>query len=164
MSSNPHSFNRLALLPQNPQKKQVTQLAVLGDCLSKEQACPDGRILSVLCLQNWPVDLGAVAKQCSSLCRMASLLKEHIFNWEPSTCLDSENYSLKNQKWNIYLELNGGRKDGNTSQLCVPVHHRDKFQMSHVYSSSSWSGHTPCPQETLKKYGNNLLVTTVVVW
>lgn len=89
MSSNPHSFNRLALLPQNPQK------AVLGDCISKERVCPDGRILSVLCLQNWPVDLGAVAKQCSSLCRMASLLNEHIFNWEPSTCLDSENYSLK---------------------------------------------------------------------
>lgn len=95
MTSNPHSFNRLALLPKKPQKKQVTQLAVLGDCLSKEWVCPDGRILSVLCLQNWPVDLGAVAKQCSSLCRMASLVNEHIFNWEPSTCPDNENCSLK---------------------------------------------------------------------
>lgn len=70
---------------------------------------------------------GAVAKQYSSLMRMASLVNERIFMCEPDTCPDSDQ---KNQKWNVYLQVNDGGKDMEMSSLWVPVHHGDGEYLS----------------------------------
>jgi hypothetical protein len=118
--------------------------------------------------------MAAVAKQCSSLLRMASLVNEHIFMCEPGTWPDSEQ---KNQKWNFYLEVNGCGEDMvEISYLWVPVHHEDEvnikaknrgegnFRCPMFLHQQLSHGTQPTPRRNLENPVDNLLFATLVLW